>query len=57
MKALLIGINSKYIHPSVALYQLKANTTYECDLIELTIKDSTNKILEKIKNCYNLCFL
>ena len=49
MKALLIGINSKYIHPSVALYQLKANTTYECDLIELTIKDSTNKILEKIK--------
>ena len=48
MKALLIGINSKYIHPSVALYQLRANTTYECDLIELTIKDSNDKCIEKI---------
>lgn len=48
MKALLIGINSKYIHPSVALYQLKANTTYECDLIELTIKDSIQTIMSKL---------
>ena len=48
MKALLIGINSKYIHPSVSLYQLRANTTYECDLIELTIKDSINAILDKL---------
>ena len=48
MKALLIGINSKYIHPSVSLYQLRANTTYECDLIELTIKDSINTILDKL---------
>lgn len=49
MKALLIGINSKYIHPSVSLYQLKANTTYECDLIELTIKDSIETIINKLK--------
>lgn len=49
MKVLLIGINSKYIHPSVSLYQLKANTTYECDLIELTIKDSIETILNKLK--------
>lgn len=48
MKALLIGINSKYIHPSVSLYQLRANTTYECDLIELTIKDRINTILDKL---------
>lgn len=48
MKALLIGINSKYIHPSVSLYQLRANTTYECDLIELTIKDNINTILDKL---------
>ena len=48
MKALLIGINSKYIHPCVALYQLKYNTTYECDLIELTIKDSIDIILTKL---------
>ena len=65
MKALLIGINSKYIHPSVALYQLRANTNYECDLIELTIKDSKETCLEKLKqfnlNTYNVvacsCYL
>ena len=50
MKALLVGINSKYIHPSVALYQLKANTTYDCDLIELTIKDSIITILNKLEH-------
>ena len=48
MKALLIGINSKYIHPSVSLYQLRANTSYECDLIELTIKDSLDTIISKL---------
>ena len=48
MKALLIGINSKYIHPSVSLYKLRANTTYECDLIELTIKDSLDTIISKL---------
>lgn len=53
MKSLLIGINSKYIHPSVSLYQLKANTSYDCDLIELTIKDDLKKIVEKVYN-YNL---
>lgn len=49
MKALLIGINSKFIHPSVALYQLQANTSYECDLIELTIKDSIEVIINKLE--------
>ena len=49
MKALLIGINSKYIHPSVALYQFQANTSYECDLIELTIKDSIEVIINKLE--------
>ena len=48
MKILLIGINSKYIHPSVSLYQLKKNTTYECDILELTIKDSLNNCINKI---------
>lgn len=50
MKALLVGINSKYIHPSVALYQLKANTSYDCKIIEFTIKDSVPHMLEKIYN-------
>lgn len=46
MKALLIGINSKYIHPSLALYQLKKNTKYDCQILELTIKDSISRITE-----------
>ena len=39
MKALLIGINAKYIHPNLAIRLLKKNTTCECDIKEYTIKD------------------
>ena len=42
MKALLIGINTKYIHPAISLYQLKANTSYDVDIMEFIIK---NKLL------------
>ena len=49
MNCLLCGINSKYIHPSVALYQLKANTDYDVKLVEYTIKDSVENIYKKIK--------
>ncbi len=45
MKLLLIGINSKYIHPSLALYQLKKNTSYECVVKEFTIKDTLENML------------
>lgn len=44
MKSLLIGINAKYIHPCMALYQLKANCSYPTDLIEFTIKDDNTHL-------------
>lgn len=53
MKALLIGINAKYIHPAVGLYQLKANTTYNVDVVEFTIKQETNIIFKNILNLLN----
>ncbi|MBO5711514.1 MAG: DUF4080 domain-containing protein [Acholeplasmatales bacterium] len=53
MKALLIGINTKYIHPSISLYQLKANTNYEVDIREFIIKDKVEKISSAITDCLN----
>lgn len=46
MKTLLIGINSKYIHPNVAIRLLKANCDYDVDIKEFNIKD-------KIIDIYN----
>ena len=53
MKSLLIGINAKYIHPCLAIYQLKKNTTYECDILEFTIKESNSCIIDKIESHIN----
>ncbi len=50
MKALLIGINAKYIHPNLAIRLLKKNTTYDTDIKEYTIKDDKNKIIDYINN-------
>ena len=50
MKTLLIGINAKYIHPAMALYQLKANTTYESILLEFTIKQPLSTIYNDVEN-------
>lgn len=50
MKTLLIGINSKYIHPTLSIYQLAYNTTYPVSLKEFTIKDSVEKIVDYIIN-------
>jgi radical SAM superfamily enzyme YgiQ (UPF0313 family) len=47
MKTLLIGINSKYIHPNLAIRYLKANTTYPVDIIEFTIKDAVDDIVDQ----------
>ena len=44
MKTLLIGINSKYIHPNLAIRLLKANCSYEVDIKEFNIKNSINDI-------------
>lgn len=48
MKALLIGINTKYIHPAIALYQLRANTSYDVDILEFNIKNPIEMIKNKI---------
>ena len=53
MKSLLIGINAKYIHPCLAIYQLKKNTTYECDILEFTIKETNSSIIDAITSHIN----
>ena len=53
MKSLLIGINAKYIHPAMALYQLQANTTYETKILEFTIKEENYSIIQQIINEIN----
>ena len=48
MKTLLLGINSKYIHPNIAIRLLKVNCSYDVDLKEFNIKDSVDSIYSYI---------
>ena len=48
MKTLLLGINSKYIHPNIAIRLLKANYDYEVDIKEFNIKDKKEDIYKYI---------
>ena len=48
MKTLLLGINSKYIHPNMAIRLLKANCEYEVDIKEFNIKNTVEEITEYI---------
>lgn len=50
MKTLLIGINSKYIHPAMGMIQIYANSKYPCILKEFTIKDNKENIINFIKS-------
>jgi len=55
MKTCLVAINSKYIHPNLAVRYLKANTTYPVEILEYTIKDNTNDIIDSIlENDYDV---
>ena len=45
---LLIAINAKYIHTNNAVRLLKANSRFNVDFLEFTIKDPVDKILENI---------
>lgn len=50
---LLIGINSKYIHPAMGVFQLYTNTDkqkYNLEYFEFTIKDSLELIINQINN-------
>ena len=50
MKALLVAINSKYIHPAMGLHQIYANSRYIVSLKEFTIKDDIKEIINYINN-------
>ena len=56
MKAILVGINSKYIHPNLAIRLLKKNTDYPVYLKEFTIKDELTKIIEYLKDYEIIAF-
>lgn len=48
MKTLLIGINSKYIHPNLAIRLLKANCDFDVDIKEFNIKNKVDDIINYI---------
>jgi radical SAM superfamily enzyme YgiQ (UPF0313 family) len=50
MKTILVGINSKFIHPNLAIRYLKANCDFPIELMEYTIKDSEAEIYSAIIN-------
>ena len=50
MKTLIMTFNAKYIHTSLALRLLKANTTHPCDMREFTIKESIDDVIEQVKH-------
>ncbi len=60
MKFLLVSVNSKYIHSTLALWYLKtaAGNTDDIEIFETTIKAEKSKILEEIiaKNPAVVCF-
>ncbi|PKK95685.1 MAG: B12-binding domain-containing radical SAM protein [Tenericutes bacterium HGW-Tenericutes-5] len=49
MKILLVGINSKFIHPNLAIRYLKANCDYDVKILEYTIKDKFDDIIKDMK--------
>ncbi len=48
MKVLFAAVNAKYIHTNLAIRLLKKNTSYETDIIEFTIKDEVDKVVDYI---------
>ena len=48
MKTLLIGINSKYIHPNMAIRLLKSNCDFNVDIKEFNIKDDPKQIINYV---------
>lgn len=48
MKAYLVAINSKYIHPGMGVFSLIANSNYDVIYDEFNIKDNKEKIIKSI---------
>ena len=54
MKVTLVGINAKFIHSNLAVRYLKSYTEdleYECGIVEFSINDKIERILEEILRC------
>jgi len=49
MKTILLSINAKYIHTNNAVRLLKANTDFLVDIMEYTIKDDIEQIVNDIE--------
>ena len=52
MKAYLVAINSKYIHPAMGVFSLVSNSNYPVIYDEFTIKDKKEKRLIWKKSIY-----
>lgn len=50
MQTLLIGINSKYIHPSMGIFQIYTNSRSNVSYKEYTIKDDPKAVISDIEN-------
>lgn len=49
MKSVLVSINAKYIHTNNAVRLLKANTDFDVQIMEYTIKDSIKQIINELE--------
>lgn len=54
MRPLLVAINAKYIHTNNAVRLLKANSAFDVDIVEFTIKDDYHHILKTIQSYQSL---
>ena len=50
MKVLLVSINAKYIHTNNAVRLLKVNSSFNPEILEYTIKDNIDDIVEEINS-------
>lgn len=50
MKVLLVSINAKYIHTNNAVRLLKANSSFDIEILEYTIKDDIDEIIKDVNS-------
>ena len=50
MDILLVGINSKFIHPNIAIRLIKKNSVHNVEIKEFTIKDDSSEIINFINS-------
>ena len=57
MKIVLVSINAKYIHTNNAVRLLKANSDFDMEIMEFTIKDNISDIVDKINTFIDWLYL